>query len=95
MGFGQVILLAFLFQIAPVNQEHPPVQIMLNHAEKAQLAKVPSYKFDESDEAKKVLIELHQPKPKASWKPCTAGYHGRIYRPEDIIYTWEVPKCVK
>lgn len=86
------LLFILLFQ---VNPDHPPVSVPLTRVEKQQLAKVPSYKFDDVDAAKKALIEQHYPagQPKASWKPCTTGYRGHIYRPEDIIYTWDEPKC--
>ena len=90
MGFGQVIiLLVLMFQM---NQEHPPISVKLNRAEMMSMR---GLTIEELFRVQRQLIEQHQPpnEPKPSCKPTVEGYRGRIYRPEDIIYVWEVPKC--
>lgn len=90
-----IFLLILLFQIAPVNTQHPPISVPLTLPEKRVFQKVPITSFDKKDAAKQKLIDKYQPagEPKASWKPCTEGYRGHMFRPEDVIYVWEVPKC--
>lgn len=92
-----ILLIAFLLQITPLDPMHPAIEVPLTKLEQRKLEQAPFYKFDERREAEEALIKLHQPtnQLKAMWKPCQAGYHGHIYRPQDIIYVWEVPKCGK